>query len=57
MAAIHLAEIISNNQDKLLQKLAYIAKYDGRTTEQEIELMVNEWIRAFEEVCGKITID
>jgi len=40
--------------DKSVKKLAYIAGYDGRTTEQEIQLMINEWIRAFEEACGEI---
>ena len=39
---------------RLLEKIEYIAEYDGRSTEKELEIMMVEWIRAFEEVCGEI---
>ncbi len=40
----------------LLMKLEYIAKFDGRSTNEEIEQMLREWIRAFEESEGEIVI-
>ena len=52
---LHHKKLIFTMDDKSVKKLAYIAGYDGRTTEQEIKLMINEWIRAFEEACGEIT--
>ena len=38
----------------LLKKLEYIAAFDGRNTNEECELMIREWVRAFEEVDGEI---
>lgn len=40
----------------LLMKLEYIAKFNGRSTNAEIEQMLREWIRAFEESEGEIVI-
>lgn len=38
----------------LLLKLEYIAKFDGRSINEEMEQMLREWIRAFEECEGAI---
>ena len=38
----------------LLTKIEYIAEYDGRSPNQEVELMMREWVRAFEDVYGEI---
>ena len=38
----------------LVEKMKYIAEYDGRSAKNELELMMKEWVRAFEEVCGEI---
>ena len=38
----------------LMVKLEYIAKFDGRSKNEEIEQMLLEWIRAFEDVEGEI---
>ena len=38
----------------LLKKLEYVAATDGRTRNEECELMIREWVRAFEEVDGEI---
>ena len=43
-------------QKHLLLKIEYIAKFDGRSTNEEIEKMLREWIRAFEESEGEIVI-
>ena len=40
----------------LLQKLDYVAAFDGRTRNEECEVMIREWVRAFEEVDGEIKI-
>ena len=57
MTLLNTTDRIYPVEDRLFKKLMYIARHDGRTTEEEIELMINEWIRAFEDVCGKITTD
>lgn len=41
----------------LLDKLGHIAKFDGKTENEEIELMILEWIRAYEDIYGKIITD
>ena len=38
----------------LMKKLEYVAATDGRTRDEECELMIREWVRAFEEVDGEI---
>lgn len=38
----------------LLDKLGYIAEYEGRTKNRELEQMIKKRIRAFEEEHGKI---
>lgn len=57
MTSSHDINSILRIEDKLLQKITYIASYDGRTIEQEIDLMIKEWIRAFEDFYGEIIID
>ena len=41
---------------ELMIKLSYIAEYDGRSRNEEIEEMLCEWIRAFEDVEGEILL-
>lgn len=40
----------------LLRKLKYVAECDSRTMVEEFELMIREWVRAFEEVDGEIAL-
>ena len=40
----------------LLDKLAFIAEYEGRTKNREIEQLIKKRIAEFEEVHGKIEI-
>ena len=40
----------------LLRKLEYVAAFDGRTRNEECELMIREWVRAFEDVDGEIVV-
>ena len=40
---------------ELLDKLAYIAHYEGRTKNKEIEQLIKKRIAEFEEKHGKIT--
>ncbi len=41
----------------LLDKLAYIAEYEGRTKNKEIEQLIKRRIAEFEEIHGKIVLD
>ncbi len=41
----------------LLDKLAYIAKYEGRTKNKEIEQLIKHKIADFEKKHGKIVLD
>ncbi len=41
----------------LLDKLAYIAEYEGRTKNREIEQLIKQRIATFEEAHGKIVLD
>lgn len=38
----------------LHRKIAYIAKCDNKSKNQEYEWMIREWIRAFEDVYGEV---
>ena len=38
----------------LLDKIGYIAEYEGRTKNREIEQLIRHRIEAFEEIHGKI---
>ena len=40
----------------LLKKIEYIAEHDGRSPNKEVELMMEEWVRAFEDAYGEIFI-
>ena len=42
---------------ELLDKLAYIAAYEGRTKNKEIEQLIKKRISEFEEIHGAISID
>ena len=41
-------------EQELLDKLGYIAEYEGRTKNKELEHMIKERIRDFEKEHGKI---
>ena len=41
---------------ELIVKLGYIARFDGKSENEEVEQMLCEWIRAFEEAEGKISL-
>ena len=41
----------------LLDKLAYIAEYEGRTKNKELEQLIKKRISEFEETHGKIDLD
>ncbi|MEG1683936.1 MAG: hypothetical protein RR295_08890 [Oscillospiraceae bacterium] len=41
----------------LLEKLGYIAEFEGRTKNRELEHMIRHRIRAFEAEYGKIDCD
>lgn len=41
----------------LLKKLGYIASYEGRTKNKELEQLIKKHIIAFEEKYGKIDLD
>ena len=41
----------------LLEKLGYIAEYEGRTKNRELEQMIKRRIAAFEQEHGEIPID
>ena len=40
----------------LMVKLSYIAEFEGRSKHEEIERMLYEWVRAFEEAEGEIIL-
>jgi len=41
----------------LLDKLGYIAEYEGRTKNKEIEQLIKKRISEFEETHGRIVLD
>ncbi len=43
--------------EDLLEKLGYIAEYEGRTKNRELEQMIKKRIRDFEEEHGPICIE
>lgn len=43
-------------EKQLLDKLAYVSEYEGRTKNKEIEQLIKRHIAAFEETHGKIEI-
>ena len=44
-------------EQKLLDKLGYIAEYEGRTKNRELEQMIKKCIRDFEQEHGEITLE
>ncbi len=40
----------------LLEKLGYIAEYEGRTKNREIEQLIKQRIAAFEQIHGTISV-
>lgn len=43
-------------EQEMLDKLAYIAEYEGRTKNRELEQMIKHRIEAFEKEHGKIEL-
>ena len=43
-------------EQEILDKLAYIAEYEGRTKNRELEQMIKRRIEAFEKEHGKIEL-
>ena len=41
----------------LMEKLGYIAEYEGRTKNREIEQLIKKRVAAFEAEHGKIVVD
>ncbi len=41
---------------ELLEKLGYVAEYEGRTKNRELEQLIKRRIREFESEHGKITL-
>ena len=41
-------------EPELLEKLAYVAEYEGRTKNRELEQLIKKRIREFEEEHGEI---
>lgn len=57
MAEKDLARFTLRVPKELLEKFGYIAAYNGRTKNKELELMIKSRISAFEEKVEKIVID
>lgn len=56
MAEKDLARFTLRVPKELLEKFGYIASYNGRTKNKELELMMKSRISAFEEKVEKIVI-
>lgn len=56
MAEKDLARFTLRVPKELLEKFGYIASYNGRTKNKELELMIKSRISAFEEKVEKIVI-
>ena len=57
MADKDLARFTLRVPKELLEKVGYIATYNGRTKNKELELMIKSRINAFEEKVEKIVIE
>ena len=57
METQNIAKVCFKVKRILLEKIEYIAEYDDRSRHRELELMMEEWIRAFEDVYGEIVLD
>ena len=44
-------------EEEMLNKISYIAEYEGRTKNKEIEQLIKKRIQEFEETHGIITFD
>lgn len=53
----NLARYTLRVEQTLLDKLAYVADYNGRTKNREIEQLIKARIAAFEKEHGEIIID
>lgn len=57
MSEKDLARFTLRVPKELLEKLGYIAAYNGRTKNKELELMIKSRISSFEDKVEKIVID
>lgn len=44
-------------EDRILRKFRYVAEYDARSANREIEILMKRHISEFEKKHGKITFD
>lgn len=44
-------------EPELLKKLRYVAEYNARSANREVEVLIREHIAQFEKVHGKISFD
>ena len=57
MAKDNMARFTLRVPQELLDKFGYIAKYNGRTKNKELEQMIKARINAFEQKIGEIRIE
>ena len=57
MAKDNMARFTLRVPQELLDKLGYIAAYNGRTKNKELEQMIKSRIKSFEEKVGEIKIE
>lgn len=57
MAEKDLARFTLRIPKELLQKFGYIASYNGRTKNKELERLIKTYISSFEEEVEKIVIE
>lgn len=57
MAEKDLARFTLRIPKELLQKFGYIASYNGRTKNKELERLIKTYINSFEEEVEKIVIE
>ena len=43
--------------EELLEKLRYVATYDGRTVNNKINMLIRDCVKQFEEEHGKIELE
>lgn len=52
----HMRQFTLRLDDALLQKLGYIAEYEGRTKNKEIQQLIRQYVIHFEEEHGCIDL-
>lgn len=57
MASAETAKFTLRTESDLLQKLRYVADYNARSANRELEFLIKNHIAEFEKEHGKITFD